>query len=114
MKHETAKHENLKQTRAVRFHGFGFRVFVWLAMQLWGSAAHAHEIGTTRVSVVFQEERLYKVEIVTDAATLVEKLAAGSGESAPGDLGPSAIQSMLTRFDDTFRQRVHLRFDGLD
>ena len=41
-----------------------------------GAAVRAHEIGTTRVSVLFQEGRTYDIEIVTDAAALVEKLEA--------------------------------------
>ena len=44
-----------------------------------GIALRAHELGTTHVSVVFDEGRSYTVEIVTDAAGLVEKLDAVSG-----------------------------------
>jgi hydrogenase/urease accessory protein HupE len=40
---------------------------------------HAHEIGTTRVSVTFHENRTYDVEAVTDAAALAEKLATPGG-----------------------------------
>jgi hydrogenase/urease accessory protein HupE len=81
---------------------------------LVSSAIRAHEIGTTRVSVVLHEGRTYDVEIVTDAATLFEKLAAVTGDSSPVNLGPSELQSLLTRFDETFRQRVKLRFDASD
>ena len=42
---------------------------------LLAAALHAHEIGTTRVTVTFHD-RDYAVEIVTDAASLDEKLAA--------------------------------------
>lgn len=43
---------------------------------LCGHAAHAHEIGTTRVAVTFQEGRAYDIELVTDAQSLLEKLSA--------------------------------------
>ena len=39
----------------------------------------AHEIGTTRVSVLFHDGRTYDIEIVTDAAALAEKLEASAG-----------------------------------
>ena len=50
-------------------------VFVLLCSE----AVRAHEIGTTRVSVLFDEGRTYDIEIVTDAAALVEKLEASAG-----------------------------------
>ena len=77
-------------------------------------AIHAHEIGTTRVSVVLHEDRRYDVEIATDAAALVEKLAAVTGRTPHADAGPAALQSLLTDFDEAFRQRVKVRFDASD
>jgi hydrogenase/urease accessory protein HupE len=119
MKHENTKYENTKQPGGFLFRGFAFRVFafgvfVWFVAPLCGSTIHAHEIGTTRVSVLFHEGRRYEVEIVTDAATLVEKLAAAAGESSPLDISLSGIQSQLDRFNNTFRQRVKVRFDEAD
>ena len=60
--------------------------------------AQAHEIGTTRVSITFQESRTYDVEIVTDATALAEKL-----EASPG-----------SGFDDKFRRRVKVAFDSTE
>jgi len=74
-------------------------------------AVYAHEIGTTRVSVLFSEGRTYEVEIVTDAAALVEKLEVSAGQPVPADLSATHLQSLLTSFDDRFRQRVKLEFD---
>src|SRR5881296_2242908 len=71
----------------------------------------AHEIGTTRVSVLFQEGRTYNVEIVTDATALVEKLGASAGWSSPADTRPARLQSLLTSFDEKFRQRAKIAFD---
>ena len=71
---------------------------------LSGAEARAHEIGTTRVSVLFQEGQTYSVEIVTDAAALVEKLEASAGESSPADSRSARLQSLLTSFDEKIRQ----------
>jgi hypothetical protein len=71
---------------------------------LCGSVAGAHEIGTTRVSVVFGADRTYHIEIVTDAAALLEKLEAFAGRPpAPG-----------TGLEETFLQRLTVAFDGMD
>jgi hydrogenase/urease accessory protein HupE len=77
-----------------------------------GEAVRAHELGTTRVSVLLQEGHTYHVEIVTDAAALVEKVQASSGQSSSADSRPERLQSLLTGFDETFRQRVKLAFDA--
>jgi hydrogenase/urease accessory protein HupE len=75
-----------------------------LALLLSAAVAQAHEIGTTRVNVLFREGRTYDVEIVTDAASLAEKLAVTAGRPSPAG-SPAAIEQ--------FRQRVHLAFDGV-
>jgi hydrogenase/urease accessory protein HupE len=77
-----------------------------------GTAVRAHELGTTRVSVVLQERQTYDVEIVTDAVALVEKLETSTGQTSPPDARPDRLQSRLTEFDGTFRQRVKLAFDA--
>ena len=79
---------------------------------LCGAAVRAHEIGTTRASVLFQEGRTYDIEIVTDATALVEKLEASAGGSSPADIRPAGLQSLLTSFDEKFRQRVKIAFDA--
>src|SRR5215213_8156546 len=53
----------------------------------------AHEIGTTRVSVVFHEGRTYDVEIVTDAAALAEKLDASAGQPPVRGRGAEVLKS---------------------
>ncbi len=82
-----------------------------LVLFVSGAALRAHELGTTRVSVLFDEGRTYSIEIVTDAAGLVEKLDAVSGQPPRADLGPDRLQSALAGFDETFRRRVKLAFD---
>jgi len=62
-------------------------------------AASAHEIGTSRVSVLFEEGRKYNIEIVTDATALADKMKATSA-------GGSGT------FVDQFLRRVKIAFDG--
>src|SRR5205085_3847104 len=52
-----------------------------LAGSVWvgGGVVRAHEIGTTQVSALLPADRTYSIEIVTDAASLVEKLEASAG-----------------------------------
>jgi hydrogenase/urease accessory protein HupE len=79
------------------------------AMLLCVANVRAHEIGTTRVSVMLHDDQTYSVEIVTDAAALVEKLETLAGQSSPATSG---LQAILPKYDATFRQRVKLAFDG--
>jgi hydrogenase/urease accessory protein HupE len=85
---------------------------VAVVVLLTAPVIHAHEIGTTRVSVVFHEDRSYDVEVVTDAAALVEKLAASNGQLPPSSISLSTLQPLLTTFDETFRRRVKIQFDS--
>ena len=83
-----------------------------LVAVLFSATLGAHEIGTTRVAVTFQEGRTYDVEIVTDAAALVDKLETSSGGASPTHASAAQLQSLLAGFDETFRQRVTVTFDG--
>lgn len=92
------------------------------------TVVQAHEIGTTRVSVVFHEDRTYAVEIVTDAVALAEKLGNSTSKPIPAnaslddlqsllasvDTSPAHLQSLFTGADDKFRQRVKLAFDSAE
>jgi hydrogenase/urease accessory protein HupE len=78
------------------------------------AALRAHEIGTTRVSVAFADDGTYQIEIVTDAAALVEKLEASSGSSSPAETRADRLQTLLRSFDETFRKRVNIAFDGVE
>src|SRR5262244_1132442 len=76
------------------------------------TALQAHEIGTTRVSVLFRDGRTYEIQVVTDATALAEKLAASAGRSLPADASPAHIQSLLAGSDENFRRRVEIAFDA--
>jgi hypothetical protein len=75
------------------------------------SVVQAHEIGTTRVSAVFHAGRSYEIEIVTDAAALVEKLEASAGRSSVADRRAAALESLLSALEGRFRERVRIAFD---
>jgi hydrogenase/urease accessory protein HupE len=79
-----------------------------VAALLFGAVVRAHEIGTTRVAVLFHEGRTYEIEIVTDAQALVDKLEASAGRSPIAETRPARLQSLLTSLDGTFRQKVKL------
>jgi hydrogenase/urease accessory protein HupE len=88
----------------------------WIAIYLLlcGGALFAHEIGTTRVSVLLKESRTYDIEIVTDASALADKLEASIGRSAPSNLDPAGYKALLERFEPTLRQRIKVGFDGAE
>lgn len=75
------------------------RAAACVAVLACGTVAQAHEIGTTRVSAIFHDDRRYEIEIVTDAAALVEKIEAVAG---PG-----------RRLEEVLLQRVSMTFDGV-
>jgi hydrogenase/urease accessory protein HupE len=84
------------------------RIFV--AIFLSCASTYAHEIGTTRVSVVFQRGASYEIEVVTDAAALAEKLQGMSGQPSQS---ANALQLQLQNYDEVFRRRLMIAFDGI-
>ncbi len=87
---------------------------LFIALLACTTSAAAHEIGTTRVSVIFQERQSYDIEIVTDASALIDKLKAMAGQSSSAKPAPDSMQNLLQDFDDKFRQRVKVTFDGVE
>jgi hypothetical protein len=81
---------------------------------LCGSAARAHEIGATRVSVVFRADRTYHIELVADAAALFEKLEASASRPPSPEKGPARSPAALETFDEFFRRRLNVAFDGME
>jgi hydrogenase/urease accessory protein HupE len=79
-----------------------------------GVPVAAHEIGTTHVSALVEDGR-FDIAVVTDAASLAEKLDAASGRrssgGSPAPTTAAAIRDHLAALDDIFRQRVTVRFD---
>jgi hydrogenase/urease accessory protein HupE len=88
--------------------------WVAVAALLCSGVVRAHEIGTTRVSVLLKKDRTYDIEIVTDAGALADKLEASTGGSAPSNLNPAGFKTLLEGFEQIFRQRVKIAFDGAE
>lgn len=72
----------------------------------------AHEIGTTRVTAVFENGRTYDIEVVTDAVSLADKIEAYTGSVPRPHSGAARIETLLTQSGDAFRRRVKVTFDG--
>ncbi len=72
----------------------------------------AHEIGTSRVAVVFDQHGSYDIELQTDAGSLVEKLQSTSGLPLRSETRADLLTSVLKGFDESFRRRVNVRFDA--
>ena len=101
---ETVSHDSVR----IKNVGQLYSRCAWLAVVSWHCSLRLMacitiartEIGTTRVSVLFQEGRTYDIEIVTDAAALVEKLKAcrGSRHRQPH----AGTAELLQDFDENF------------
>jgi hypothetical protein len=77
-----------------------------------GAAPRAHEIGTTRVGVTFPDDRSYRIELVTDAGSLLEKLEAASGRSRSGASSADDLRQRIAALQDTLFRRISVQFDG--
>ena len=81
---------------------------------VWSSTTVAHEIGTTRVTVWVSDSNRYRIEIVTDTSSLMDKLEAASNQpTAPAD-DPSAssLEARFAGLEGVFLRKVALAFDG--
>ena len=85
-----------------------------LAVCATAAAASAHEIGTTRVAVDVDPGGRYVVRVVTDAATLLEKLEASDGSAvAPSGTDAAQLDRRLRALQETLRRRIVVAFDGV-
>jgi len=74
----------------------------------------AHEMGSTRVAVMLHDDRRYEIVLVTDAASLLEKLETAAGPragAASAGAPPADVAERLAAFDGVFRSRVIVAFD---
>jgi hypothetical protein len=72
-----------------------------------------HEIGTTRAFVSFSEHSTYRIEIVTDASALLDKLEVTSGQPRSGVVDPAGLQSRITAHLPLLSERMVAAFDGV-
>ena len=84
-------------------------------------SVQAHEIGGTRVTLTVAADRTYRVDIETDARSLLEKLenaadlprrSSEGSASEGGLLDVVALEERLQNLDQVFRGRVTVSFDG--
>ena len=88
--------------------------FAIAAALICGIPGFAHEIGTSRVSAMFQPNRKYEIQLVTDAQALAEKLRVMQGIPATSDTNPARLQSFIASSEGLFRRRVNIAFDGAE
>ncbi len=71
-----------------------------------------HEMGTTRVALVIDADR-YRIEIVTDAQTLADKMALAWKETPGNSLGGPKSDQRFAGFGELLLRRVAIRLDGV-
>jgi hypothetical protein len=72
----------------------------------------AHEIGTTRVAVTFPRDGTYRIEVITDAASLLEKLETVARRARSATSDPADLHRRIGADLDLFSRRVGVAFDG--
>ena len=75
-------------------------------------AVGAHEIGTTRVAVSFPRDGSYRIEIVTDASFLLDKVEFAAGQPRSGASEVADLQARLRAHLDLVPSRIGVSFDG--
>jgi hydrogenase/urease accessory protein HupE len=73
----------------------------------------AHEIGTTRVAVTFPRDGSYRVEIVTDASSLLDKLETAARQPRSGASEADDLRGRLRAHASLIPGKVRLSFDGV-
>jgi hypothetical protein len=63
------------------------------------------------VVVSLEPDRTYRVEVVTDAASLLTKLLAAAGKEPAASLGAEDLRNRLRALDEVFRRKLTLAFD---
>ena len=75
------------------------------------AGAHAHEIGTTRVDLSLDAANHYRIQIVTDASALVEKLDATSGRMRELTMDAAELRERLAQSTEMFLTRARSEFN---
>ena len=66
-----------------------------LLASMWPTTLKAHEIGTTKVSIVMLDRSRFDIEVVTDATALLEKLEVIAGEQPSQTTDPVVLLRRL-------------------
>jgi hypothetical protein len=99
---------------AFQRHGHSLAIAGALTVLVATATASAHEIGTTHVEVLVQDADRYSIEVVTDAAALLDKLEAVASEHTEDRRSAARIHASFARLDPIFRTRLHLRIDDAE
>jgi len=94
-----------------RFH-HGLLAPVLAMLALTPVLCGAHEIGSTRVAI-WLSDHLYRAEIVTDAQSLADKMAAAWKQSSDNALATSGAPQPFVGFEELLLRRVTLTIDGV-
>ena len=80
-----------------------------------GGVLSAHEAGATRVMAAFTSDGTYRVEVITDAAALLEK-AEAVADVEPSAVGAdaAALEGRLLALTTVLGSRIHVTFDATD
>ena len=80
-----------------------------------GAVLSAHEAGATRVTAAFAPDRTYRVDVITDAAALLEK-AEAVADVEPSAIGAdaAALERRLLALTTVLGSRIHVTFDATD
>jgi hypothetical protein len=76
-------------------------------------ATFAHEIGTTRVSLLLKRDRTWSASITTAPTVLVNRLERQSGQPLSEGLTPDAVREKLARFSQALAAAIDVRFDDV-
>jgi HupE / UreJ protein len=86
---------------------------VLMALALGAGAVQAHEIGTTRVVVSFARDGAYRIDVATDAVSLLERLEVAAGDPRSSTTEAEVIRGQLLARAQTLRQHFAPAFDGV-
>ena len=93
--------------------GHGHTLVVVAIAMIAATAVSAHEIGTTRVVVTFPPDGRYRVEIVTDASSLLDKLETAAREPRSGVSDVDDLRDRLRRHATLIPRKIAVAFDNV-
>jgi hydrogenase/urease accessory protein HupE len=82
------------------------------AVFLIASAAGAHEIGLTRVEVLFQRDYTYRIDVITAPQSLLNKLEAETGRARTSLLSAPELEKQLRAMAPEIARKIEVAFAG--
>ena len=81
-----------------------------IAVMLAAAAATAHEIGTTRVHVLFRNDHTFRIDVVTAPQALLSKLEVAAHQPRSPQLAPADLDRHLQQFAPALAHAADIRF----